>query len=345
MTNAAHWRELTADEVRRLGIFRPPEADYRFYLFEHTSAVRAHAINVVGVWEEQHKSLLLHVRLMHFDTDRTIFPAVAPWAYPHYEQPPDAWWPSAPASQLERGFGFAGSPSDLAAFVSFLGEWAGEPVVVPAESVDHFMPAPLPAWRLLGMQVRDDAAYKEDATLDDNVKPFASEILPTEQEEPSWISDWLEVSPDDWEDDSSEEGSGEWFSETPESPPDDEAQWASDVGSDGFLYFGEPAYQYIPDADIPTATTLYTLVIMPTWEACEGATWYAVMKTVEPDGEWGTINVDAVEIHTFRLADLHDPDFEPYIDSGIADIVFNRAALRDYIALLKHYIERHQRTN
>ncbi|MGZ6391257.1 MAG: hypothetical protein ACXWQZ_18620, partial [Ktedonobacterales bacterium] len=101
MSDEMQWRELADDEVRRLGIFRPPETDYRFYLFEHESVIHAQAMNVVGVWEEQHDPLLLHARLIHIDGERKFFPEAEPWAYPNLERSPDPHWPSIPASQLQ----------------------------------------------------------------------------------------------------------------------------------------------------------------------------------------------------------------------------------------------------
>ncbi|MGZ3679659.1 MAG: hypothetical protein ACXWQR_14005, partial [Ktedonobacterales bacterium] len=312
--------------------------------------IHAQAMNVVGVWEEQHDPLLLHARLIHIDGERKFFPEAEPWAYPNLERSPDPHWPSIPASQLQCDVGrFEGTLTELAAFVSFLSQWAGDSPLTPTESVAHFIPIPLPAWRLLEMDEPEDVVGVHDNVPGEYDIPFEPEALPTEQDEaprlddlPPSVSEWLEASPGDWDKDYSaeEERSGDLLVAS----LDDGAEWEADTGHDDQLYFGKPAYRYMPDSDVLAASELYTQVIMPTWEAHKNAPWYYINQPMQSAQASVTINVDAVEIVTFRLTDLHDPDFEPYIDLGIGYIVFNRAALRDYIALLKHHIEQRQRT-
>jgi hypothetical protein len=298
--------------------------------------------SVLGVWEIRHDPLLLRVRPLWITQEQVAYQhlqrqqiegQLTEWRTTAGDTPLDLSWTLSYQPLQDAPSSYWCTPGDLQALVGFLAEWLGEDATFPAQ------PSPL-HFRLMTNPWSDESSDSDDLLEFDEPEPWVE--VPVE-EPPEDTTPWPRDE-DRWEPDipaaalPGEEPDWE-FVDPPELsqevgeplPP-----WTWDPEE---LYFSVPAYTYIPSPDLPGASELYTLVGMPTWQRAREAEPWQRRTRIRREPQLGMVEVDLFSVVSYRLEDLRDPNFDPYIEPGVGYIELDRSALQELLALLQQQID------
>jgi hypothetical protein len=103
----------------------------------------------------------------------------------------------------------------------------------------------------------------------------------------------------------------------------------------------EPAYTYAPSPDMPGASEVYTIVVLPTWRRAREGKWRRAHPKLRRDPELGVVEVDAFSVVSYRLEDLRDPHWGA-LGPGVGHIDLDRSALQQLLSLIQaqldHYV-------
>jgi hypothetical protein len=299
--------------------------------------------SVLGVWEIRHDPLLLRVRPLWITQEQVAYQhlqrqqiegQLAEWRTTAGETPLDLSWTLSYQPLRDAPSSYWATPRDLQALVDFLARWLGDDVALPAQStLPHFRlktrpgpEEPLDLEDLLGV---DEPAAWLEAPVDE--PPEDTVPWPPDEEE-LWEPDIPAAAPPDEEPDWEFVDPPKLSQEVEEPIP----PWTWDPED---RYFGEPAYTYVPSPHLPSASELYTLVGMPTWQRAREAEPWQRRTRMRRDPQLGLVEVDLFSVVSYQLEDLRDPDFDPCIEPGVAYLELDRSALQELLGLLQQQID------
>jgi hypothetical protein len=342
-------RPLAPEEAADLFLASAPEQDYHFYVLDPPPApfgqmdegqwvesFHVSGWNALGVWELRHDPLLLRLRPLWIDHDQV--------ARQHNErgqrkhQVLGRWLGELDQHHLPDTTGnppfqplrdapsvFWGTPREIQALVAFLRSWLGD-TGTPEQSSHRLFARREPYWP-------EDPPDLEDAPeIDDPTAVFDDGHI---GEPPEDAAPWP---PDDIYTRQADEAAN-WLSDELSDEPSDEPPAPSEALD--ALDLPEPVYTYTPSPDVPSASEVYTIVLLPTWRRAQEGKWRRAHPKLRRDPQLGVVEVDAFSVDSYRLEDLRDPDWT-FLWPGVGYIDLDGSALQELIGLLQaqldHYI-------